>query len=156
MWRLLDNTVLSNFAAIKRPDLVLRLWPDQACTTPAVLREYQNAVVFRHYEPDAWVALPALELTDTEQQFACSLPKSLGAGECECIAVAFHRQGAFISDDNHARTIARTKDIELSGTLGVLLACTGMGLVTLNEANRLLKKMITHGYHSPIKDLREL
>jgi len=134
----------------------LRLWSGQACATPAVLREFQNAVIMRNYEPDSWAALPVLELTDTEEQFARSLPNSLGAGERECIAVAFYRQGSFVSDDNHARTIARVKGIEISGTLGILQACTGMGLATLAEANRLLKKMIVHGYHSPITNLREL
>jgi predicted nucleic acid-binding protein len=64
--------------------------------------------------------------------------------------------GAFVSDDSHARATAKAKGIELSGTLGVLLACAGLGLVTLAEANRLLKKMIAHGYHSPIKDIGDL
>jgi predicted nucleic acid-binding protein len=156
MLRLVDNTVLSNFAAINRPDLVLHLWLGQASTTPGVSREYQKAVILRNYEPEAWIAMPVLVLTDTEQKYACSLPNSLGTGERECIAVALHRQGAFVSDDSHARATAKAKGIELSGTLGVLLACAGLGLVTLAEANRLLKKMIAHGYHSPIKDIGDL
>jgi hypothetical protein len=34
---LLDNTVLSNFGAVNRADLVLRLWPRMVYTTPAAL-----------------------------------------------------------------------------------------------------------------------
>ena len=156
MWRLLDNTVLSNFAVAKRSDIVLQLWTGQVCTTPGVLLEYQNAVLTRNYPPDIWVELPVLELTEIERKYTYSLPTPLGPGECECIAVAVHRQGSFVSDDGHARAVARARGIELSGTLGVLLACSDLGIVTFAEANRLLKKMIAAGYRSPVADLGKL
>jgi predicted nucleic acid-binding protein len=156
MWRLLDNTVLSNFAAAKRPDIVLQLWPDQSCTTPGVLLEYQNAVLMRNYPPYGWAKLPVLELTEVEHKYKLSLPTPLGPGECECIAVAVHRQGSFVSDDGHARAIARARGIELSGTLGILLTSSDLGIVTFAEANTLLKKMIAAGYHSPVDDLGKL
>lgn len=156
MWRLLDNTVLSNFAAVKRPDIVLRLWPGQICTTPGVLLEYQNAVLTRHYAPDSWAELPVLELTETEREYAASLPTPLGPGECECIAVAIHRQGSFVSDDAAARAVARSKGLEISGTLGILLIASELGPLTLTEANTLLKKMIAAGYRSPVDDLGKL
>lgn len=156
MWRLLDNTVLSNFAGVKRPDIVLQLWPRQVCATPGVLLEYQNAVLTRHYAPDIWADLPVLELTQIERQYADSLPTPLGNGERECIAVAVHRQGSFVSDDSAARAVARSKGLELSGTLGILIIGAELGIVTLPEANRLLKKMIANGYRSSVDDLGKL
>jgi len=156
MWRILDNTVLSNFAATRRSNIVLRLWPGQVCTTPGVLLEYQNAVVLRNYPPDSWKNLPVLDLTEIEQAYTHSLPTPLGPGERECIAVAIYRQGSFASDDGQARAFARARGIEISGTLGILLACSELGIVTFMEANRLLKKMIAAGYHSPVNDLRNL
>lgn len=156
MWRLLDNTVLSNFAAAKHSDIVLQLWPGQACTTPGVLLEYQTVVLTRNYPSDNWAKLPVLELTEIEHKYMYSLPTPLGPGECECIAGAVHRQGSFVSDDGHARAIARARGIELSGTLGILLACSDLGIVTFAEANTLLKKMIAAGYRSPVDDLGKL
>ncbi len=156
MWRLLDNTVLSNFAAVKRPEIVLRLWPGEVCATPAVLREYQEAVLTRNYAPDSWGELPVLELTAAENKYALTLPDPLGKGERECIAIAFYRQGSFVSDDSHARAVARAKGIALSGTLGILVACPAFGILTFAQANTLLKKMMAAGYRSPVDDLGKL
>ena len=156
MWRLLDNTVLSNFAAVKRSDVVLRLWPGQVYTIPGVIKEYQQAVLTRNYAPDSWAELPVLELTAAENEYAHSLPDPLGTGERECIAVAVYRQGSFVSDDSHARAVARSKGLALSGTLGILVACPDMGILTFSQANALLKKMIAAGYRSPISDLGEI
>ena len=156
MWRLLDNTVLSNFAIVKRPDVVLRIWPGQVCSTPGVLQEYQEAALTRHYASNNWAELPLLELTETEVQYMRILPGPLGIGERECIAVAFHRQGSFVSDDSHARAVARSRRIGLSGTLGILVASSDAGILTFNQANALLKQMIAAGYRSPVDDLGKI
>ena len=156
MWRLLDNTVLSNFSAVKRPEIVLRLWPGEVCATLAVLREYQQAVVTRNFAPDSWVELPVLELTAAENEYALTLPGTLGKGERECIAIAFYRHGSFVSDDSHARAVAGAKGLALSGTLGILVACPALGILTLAQANTLLKKMMAAGYRSPVDDLGKL
>ncbi len=74
MWRLLDNTVLSNFAAVKRPDIVFRLWPGQVCTTPGVMQEYRQAVLTRNYTPESWEELPTLELTPAENEYVFTVP----------------------------------------------------------------------------------
>jgi predicted nucleic acid-binding protein len=120
------------------------------------LLEYQNAVVIRNYPPNSWEELPVLELTESEREYTYSLPAPLGPGECECIAVAVHRQGSFVSDDGHARAVARSKGLEISGTIGILLICSEMGIVTFAEANALLKQMIATGYRSPVDDLGKI
>ena len=156
MWRVLDNTVLSNFSAVKLPEIVLRLWPAEVCTTPGVLQEYQEAVLTRNYAPDHWAKLPVLELTAAENEYAFTLPDPLGKGERECIAVAVFRQATFASDDAQARAVARSRGITLSGTLGILVACPSFGILTFAQANTLLKKMIAAGYRSPVDDLTKL
>ena len=110
----------------------------------------------RNYAPDSWVELPVLELTAAENEYALTLPDPLGKGERECIAIAFCRQGSFVSDDSYARAVARAKGLALSGTLGILVACPALGILTLAQANTLLKKMIAAGYRSPVDDLGEL
>ncbi|MFO7662626.1 MAG: hypothetical protein R6X18_08525 [Chloroflexota bacterium] len=46
---LLDNMVLTNFALLSRPDLVLDLWCSGPVTTTAVMTEYQAGVTSRLY-----------------------------------------------------------------------------------------------------------
>jgi hypothetical protein len=93
MWRLLDNTVLSNFAAVKRPEIVVHLWPGEVCATPVMI---------------------------------------------------------------FTRAVARSRGIALSGTLGILAACPDFGILTIAQANALLKKMIAAGYRSPVDHLGQI
>ena len=41
----IDNTVLTNFALVGRPDLILSLWSDIPCTTISVMEEYQIGLI---------------------------------------------------------------------------------------------------------------
>lgn len=62
----------------------------------------------------------------------------------------------FLSDDKKARAIAKQHEVEVSGTLGVLIKCVDKNILSLSDANDLLKKMLHKGYRSPLSDLREL
>lgn len=77
---LLDNTVLTNFALIEQPKLVLNLWAS-ACTTPAVWAEYRAGVAIHQLPIDAWQSLAVVTLTTAERAFANGLSQRLGAGE---------------------------------------------------------------------------
>ena len=153
---LLDNTVLANFALVGRPDLVLRLWGDAACTTPEAWSEYQVGVAADLVSAAAWVDLPVVTLAKAEVDFAANLPARLGAGERTCLAVALHRRGLFATDDQDARSVAQRHDVPVTGTLGILVLCTRQEHLSKDEANALLKAMIAAGYHSPVIDLDDL
>jgi predicted nucleic acid-binding protein len=153
---LLDATILSNFALVRRSDLVLRLWADRACTTPATHGEYQAAVDIRLMPAEAWANLPIVTLCDAEVVFAAELSSRLGAGERSCLAVASHRQGLLASDDRDARRTAHHHKIPVTGTLGILVLCVQQGHLSKEEANALLEKMIAAGYRSPVGDLVSL
>lgn len=71
---LLDNTVLTNFALVGRPDLVLNLWGADCATTPAVFAEYQVGVLSRGLPANSWDALSQLSLQPGEQAYADNLP----------------------------------------------------------------------------------
>jgi predicted nucleic acid-binding protein len=152
----LDNTVLTNFALVGRPELVLNLWGELACTTPAVENEYQVAVAAGLVSATAWADLPVVILTEAEAAFAAELPLRLGAGERTCVSVAVHRQGLFVSDDRDARSSARHHGVPITGTLGILVMGVQRGRLSRNAANALLKGMIAAGYRSPISDLNQL
>ena len=88
----LDNTVLSNFALVGRVDLAILVWASAACTTPAVVAEYQAGVDAGLMPAGAWVELPVVTLSPEEVAFAATLTPALGAGERSSLAVAVHRR----------------------------------------------------------------
>lgn len=74
---LLDNTVLSNFALVQQPALVMRVCPG-ACTTAAACAEYEAAVEKGLLQAQMWSALPVVELTDRETHLVEMLPTGRG------------------------------------------------------------------------------
>ena len=100
---LLDNTVLTNFALVDRPDLVLDLWGTNCATTTEVMVEYQAGIIGHGLPAHSWKNLTRLTLQPAEQSFADQLHSQLGSGERSCIAIAVHRQGLFVCDDAYAR-----------------------------------------------------
>jgi predicted nucleic acid-binding protein len=153
---LLDNTVLVNFASVGRPDLILESPFEQICTTPAVKAEYKAGVAKEQVTEGPWESLPEVELTSKETELAESFSLRLGPGERFCLAVAFHRNGLFASDDADARDIAQEHGIPVTGTLGFLVVAVQHGFCSLSEANTLLEAMIDSGYRSPVDRIDSL
>ena len=153
----LDNTVLTNFASVKRTEVVLQLWPT-ACTTAATLAEYQAGAArdAGQMPLSAWSALPIIALTEAETAFGAGLPHRLGAGERSGLAVAHARAGVFVSDDGQARLIAQRWGVPTTGTLGILLAGVKRNSLSRQAANDLLREMIALGYRSPVDRLDTL
>jgi predicted nucleic acid-binding protein len=149
---LLDNTVLTNFALVGQDGLLLRLWSG-ACTTPTAMDEYLAGVTAGAVPADAWQNLSQIALNEAEEALAASIVPHLGAGELTCLAVAFARSGILVSDDLAARKWAREHGIEVTGTVGALLACVRRGYLSLAQANSLLTAMIAAGYRSPVERL---
>lgn len=152
---LLDNTILTNFALINRPDLVYSLWSD-ACTTPSVQTEYAAGVITGQLPLDTWAALAIVTLTPAEIAFAGQLHPRLGAGERTCIAVAHHRNGLLVSDDLDARRLAQAYHIPTTGTIGILLLNIEQKRTTLKVGNELLTRLIAFGYRSPVSQLENI
>jgi predicted nucleic acid-binding protein len=153
---LLDNTVLTNLALVNRAELVTSLWATSACTTPAVLAEYQAGVSSGLLPPNAWANLPIVTLNEEEVAFAVALPPRLGAGERTCLAVAVHRQGLLASDDLDARHIARRHGVSTTGTVGILVLCVRRGHLSRDQAEALLAEMRALGYRSSVTSLAPL
>ena len=145
--------MLSNFALVKSVDLVLRLWPEAACTTEAVRAEYQRGADAGLVPAGVWDELPIVELEERESEFSEEFATRIGMGERTCIAVAKQRGGLFVSDDAQARAIAREHRIPVSGTIGLLVRAVRRGLISRDEANTLLTSMIAAGYRSPAEKL---
>jgi predicted nucleic acid-binding protein len=153
---LLDNTVLSNFAVVGRPDLVHQVLGDDAATTEAAWEEHQVGVRTERLPAQDWSWLPILPLRESETTLFQQLSQHLNAGEAACLAIAAARGARVMTDDRDAREIAAEWHIPISGTLGLLLRAVDLGILDIVEGDRLLQKMIEIGYHSPVASLRQV
>ncbi len=153
---LLDTTLLSNFALVRRPDLLRGVLGMHAATTPAVTAELQTGEALGLIPVCDWSWVQVLEPTADERGLAVGLSRQLDPGEAECLAVALSRAGRFLSDDFAARRAAEARGVIVSGTLGVLIVLVETGRLSLAEADDLLGVMIEHGYRSPVRSLHIL
>lgn len=104
---LLNNTVLSNFSAIGRPDLVRLAFPSETiATVRAVLAEHERGIQSQRFPPADWAWLTIIIPTATEEREAQALRDHLGQGEADCLAVAKARKTRFATDDRDARRTA--------------------------------------------------
>jgi len=156
MITLLDNTVLSNFSTIERPDLVHLVLADTAATVLEV--QYELATGFRlgKYPVCDWSWLRVLQLDKGAQPLYQQLRSRLDAGEAACLALAATQGYRVFTDDRDARKIAIQMGIPISGTLGLLVLTIDKEILSLAEADDLLRRMIAAGYRSPITTLAEV
>ena len=168
MNKVVNSTVLSNFAAVGRLDLlrdtagpVCR--PTDAPSRDEILAGQMAGYAFyddmdQHitpFAPDGWLHLVAP--TEDKLQLFASLPAHLHRGEVACLCIARQRGWGLLTDDRATRRQARVWNIPLSGTIGVLLLAIQDGRLTLDEGNALLQEMINQArYRSPTTDLGSL
>ncbi|MEQ8462402.1 hypothetical protein [Coleofasciculus sp. E1-EBD-02] len=85
-----------------------------------------------------------------ELQLALEYGQRFGAGEAEAMAIARTRGWVFASDDGAARRFAKEHSIRLTGTLGILVKATSVGILSLSDADGIHARMIDEGYRSPL------
>ena len=117
---LLDNTVLSNFWIVQRPDLVCAAFVEQVSTTKQAFQEMQDGIAIGKIPACDWNWLTRVELTSTEKAQFEVFYEYLGAGEASCLAAAKERGYRLATDDKDARRLARQLGISLTGTIGIL------------------------------------
>ena len=166
MNRIVNSTVLSNFAAIGRLDLLR----DTAAPLYLPVEVYHELLdgqmagyafyddIEQHivpFAPAGWLRL--VTMTEDELQLSASLPARLHQGERACLCIARQRGWGILTDDRAARKQAIAWGIPLSGTIGVLLLAIQDGRLAVDEGNALLSEMIERAnYRSPTTDLRSL
>jgi predicted nucleic acid-binding protein len=153
---LVDNTVLSNFSIVRRPDLVRAAFVEQVGTTEQAFQEMQVGVAIGKIPVCDWDWLAHVALTSIEQVQFETFHEYLGEGEASCLAVAGERRYRLATDDKDARRLARQLGISLTGTVGILAILVKQGDLTLLEGDRLLQEMIAAGYRAPLATLLDM
>lgn len=153
---LLDNTVLSNFALVKRIELLTQALGNRAATTPQVIGEFDNGVTKGRLPETRLDWLEIVDLATEEESLFRELSARVNVGEASCLAASAQRNGRVLTDDRDARKLAAQLKIPVSGTLGILLRLVQIDVLTLPEANELLGQMIAAGYRSPVEKLEDL
>lgn len=139
---LLDNTVLSNFSNIERPDLVHLALGETAATVNEAFTEYMAGVQAGKIPDCDWSWLPIFTLDTAQRTSFERLHARLGAGEAACIALALARGYRICTDDRDARKMAAQLQVPVTGTLGLLVRLVELGHLAEVEAGPLLKGMI--------------
>ena len=155
---LVDNTVLTNFALIKREDILRDVFPLYLFTTEDVLKELYKGEKRGVLPKRNWNFLKILKIeSEHEQHLFERLNQRLGEGESSCLSLAVNRGiNKMLTDDLDTRRYAQRIGIPVSGTIGVLVSAIRNGIISKEEGNIFLSKMIEKGYYSPYKNLNEL
>lgn len=135
MIALLDNTVLSNFSTVARPDLVHLILGDTAAIVQEVQHELAAGFRLGKYPVCDWSWLPILSLDEATQPLYQQLRQRLDAGEAACLALATIYHYRVFTDDRDGRKIAMQMGIPVSGTLGLLVLTADKGMLSLAEAD---------------------
>jgi predicted nucleic acid-binding protein len=163
---LVNTTVLSNFAAVGRLDLLRSLF-GLLHMAQAVFEEVQAGLdegytfyaglesEIHPFCEDGWLHLTMIE-GEEELQLFQRLPPKLHRGEAMSLAIAKSRGWRFLTDDRAARSKADELGISKAGTLAVLVQSIDQSLITLEQGNTILQEMIEHRYQSPVTDLSDL
>lgn len=161
-----NTTVLSNFAAVNKVELLHQLYQRLYMPT-AVYDEirrgldegyaFYNALIGHVYplNDNGWIHLTSVS-GEVELRALARLPRKIHSGEAECLAIAKQRQWLLLTDDRAAREAAHAWGIPLSGTLGSLVLAVERSYCSLEQANTYLSLMIQQGYRSFVVDLSTL
>jgi hypothetical protein len=160
-----NTTVISNFAVIGQIDLLHRVY-GQIALAMEVYEEIQAGMEegYKFYSDieglihpknsEGWLRLAWLE-SGREVELFTALPSRLHPGERASLAIAQNRDWLFLTDDRAARNLAQARGIQLSGSLGCLIAGIDLGLWNVSEANHWLSEMVTLGFYTPTSDLTD-
>ena len=159
-----NTTVLSNFAAIDRLELLPRLFQPLFLSLE-VYHEIQTglsegysfyATLESEIQAEAsWLRLTSIASKQELSDFLDS-PGYLHEGEASSLVIAHSRGWLFLTDDLAARREAKARQIPVSGTLGCLALGVENALWSLGDANSWLAAMIDAGFYSPMRDLAQL
>lgn len=158
-----DNCVLSNFTLSGSLSIIKRLYANTAYVTDfaaaenmkGILKGYAGLTAVREAIKEGWLKEITLETEDEKTLFE-TLSVSMGLGEASSIALSKTRGFIFACDDRVARREAGFLGVKLTGTIGIIIKAVKKKVVGPKEADSILRRMIAHGFYSPINSIKEV
>jgi predicted nucleic acid-binding protein len=149
-----SNTSPLNYLVLIELQHVLPALFGRVLVPGAVLRELSSPGAPRRISDWLSTCPDYLEVQEVSEVPSELLP--LGVGEREAIALAHSSDaGAVLLDERKARTVARTRGLAVSGTLGVLDAAAERQLVIMDDALNRLQRTTFRAPTPLIRLLRE-
>lgn len=155
----LDTTVLSNFASTTAMDFLTELL-ESPRVAAAVRDEIERGVDVGHeYLQSAADAvgdeLPVVEVTEGGE-FE-EIRDRLDGGEAASVVAALEHDGTVATDDLAAREVAESRDLPVTGSLGLLVLGVERGVIGRDTADDWLDTWReTRGYYAPVDSMSEL
>ena len=170
-----NATVLSNLSRVDRLGILKELYGNIVIPIQVyeeILQGISEGYCFLEtvdkVAEEGWTVFEAPTSKEGRKCFK-ELLVSVDYGEAAGIAVAKEQGLLFFSDDKKARQVAKEQGLEVSGTLGSLKPARqrsrsgeagGLaveeGMISIEEADKVLGEMIRGGYRSPIESMKEL
>ncbi len=156
----MDNSAISNFAAVGRMDILRERYGGRLVVTREVLLEAEKGPrpeAIRRAVLEGWVELRIIYADSEEYGVFVELRnRGFGLGETSLIAAcAAGGTWVFVSDDLDARREVRRRGVGVVGTYGILARHVAEGHMSLEEGNGLLRLMMERGFRSHSDDLRD-
>jgi len=97
-----------------------------------------------------------VSISRQEHELFRQLSSHLGKGEASCIAYAKDRNVIVVTDDRSARKQCSQMNIPVTGTIGILKASVLDEHLDLDQADKVLSKMIDAGFYSPLRSMADI
>lgn len=142
---LLDANVLSRLAQIGKADLLPAELPNRCTISPAIYRELEAGVNSGVPYLQLVLALVqrgdirVLDLADEDQQFIGSVPRKLGRGEAEGIAICKRLAMVFVTHDRKAANYCEREGVVCLHFRALVQGLHKRGLLTDSEMQRALE-----------------
>ncbi|AXG05662.1 hypothetical protein DU500_03990 [Haloplanus rubicundus] len=155
----LDTTVVSNFASTDGIGLLTTVL-DSPVVVPAVREEIERGERAGYEYLDAVVdalaeSLPVREVPSEADH--SDIRDRLDAGEAESILGALEHGGTVATDDLAARRVAESREVPVTGSVGLLVLGVERGTIASETADDWLDGWRKHrGYYAPVESVKEL
>ena len=154
----LDSTVLSNFAQVDQVELLGNLL---RIVTVAAVRDELEAGVETHPYLEGAVAvlnedIPVVTPSISEETVEEALLETLDPGEAQALAVAETTDGTIVTDDGDARSTAKQRSVDVTGSIGLLVRVVETDQLSGETADRHLKRWIDEaGFRAPAREFED-
>jgi predicted nucleic acid-binding protein len=158
----LDATVLSNFAS---SDAVT--WLGDVLVRPVTVPTVQSELERGYEEGHAFLANAVdplggvIDVVETGTAVATpdrsAVRERLDPGEAEALLQAHQADGTLATDDLAARRLAETRDVPVTGSIGLLALGVDRGSLDVATANEWLSTWRSErGYYAPVDHVENL